>query len=81
VSFDEIVEKLYAVPCQYTVPHNIMGTPAITLPLAQHSSGLPIAVQLAGRPATEHILLQLSAALEEASPWRDRVPPLHVSRT
>ena len=80
VSIDDIVEKLYAVPCQYSVPHNIMGTPAVSVPLAQHSNGLPIGVQLASRPATEHILLQLAAALEGARPWRDRIPALHVSR-
>ena len=51
-----------------------------TLPLAQHSSGLPIGVQLAGRPATEHTLLQLATALEARMPWIDRTPPLHVSR-
>jgi amidase len=73
-------EALFKVPCQYTIPHNIMGTPALSLPLAMHSSGLPIGVQLAGRPADEHLLLQLASALEEAMPWRGRVPPLHVSR-
>lgn len=81
VTITDIVETIYAVPCQYTVPHNIMGTPAISLPLAMHSGGLPIGVQFAGRPATEHVLLQLAAALEEALPWDRRVPPLHVSRT
>lgn len=80
VSIEEIVEKLYAVPCQFTVPHNIMGTPAINVPLAQHSNGLPIGVQLASRPATEHIVLQLAAALEVARPWIGRVPSLHVSK-
>jgi amidase len=67
-------------PVQYTFPHNVMGTPAISLPLAMHASGLPIGVQLGGRPATEHVLLQLATVLEAAMPWRDRVPPLHVSR-
>ena len=79
VTMENIVETLFAVPCQYTVPHNIMGTPAISVPLYQHSGGLPIGVQLAGKPATEHLLLQLAAALEEALPWTSRVPPLHVS--
>ena len=58
-----------------------MGTPAISLPLAMHSNGLPIGVQLGANPAEEHILLQLSALLEQEMPWKDRVPPLHVTRS
>ena len=65
---------------QFCFPHNIMGTPAISLPLAMHSSGLPIGVQLGARPAQEHLLLQLAAMLEQEMPWKDRVAPLHVSR-
>jgi amidase len=67
-------------PVQFAFPHNVMGTPAISLPLAMHSSGLPIGVQLGGRPAEDHVVLQLAAALETALPWRGRVPPLHVTR-
>ncbi len=74
------IEEMFAVPCQFTIPHNLMGTPAISLPLAMHSNGLPIGVQLAGRPAEEHVILQVASALEEAMAWADRIPPLHVSR-
>jgi amidase len=80
VTASNIVEQLFAVPCQFTLPHNLMGTPALSLPLAMHSSGVPIGVQLAGRPAEEHLLLQVAAALEDAMPWAARVPPLHVSK-
>src|SRR5215831_17849384 len=80
VRFDEIAEKVYRGTCQFTLPYNIMGTPAISLPLAMHSSGLPVGVQLGTRPSGEHVILQLAAALEQALPWKDRVPPLHVSR-
>jgi amidase len=45
-----------------------------------HSNGLPIGVQLGGRPAEEHVLLQLSAILEQEIPWKDRIPPLHAGR-
>ena len=72
-------DELFKVPCQFTIPHNIMGTPALSLPLAMHSSGVPIGVQIAGRPAGEHLLLQLANALEQAMPWRDRLPANHVS--
>lgn len=67
-------------PCQFTIPHNIMGTPAMSLPLGMHSTGMPIGVQVAAKPAEEHVVLQVAAALEQAMPWQGRVPPLHVSR-
>ena len=67
-------------PVQFCFPYNVAGQPAISLPLAWHSSGLPIGVQLGARPAEEHVLIQLAAALEEARPWRHKVPPLHASR-
>ncbi len=80
VTMDNLVEEILAVPAQFTVPHNILGTPALTLPLAMHSTGLPIGIQLGAPHAQEHVLLQLGAALEAAMPWADRVPELHVGR-
>jgi amidase len=80
VSAANIVEELFAIPCQFTVPHNIMGTPAMSLPLAMHSTGVPIGVQLAAKPAEEHLLLQLATALEQSMPWASRMPSLHVSK-
>jgi amidase len=63
---------------QFCYPHNVLGSPAISLPLAMHSSGLPIGVQFGGRPAEEHLVLQLAAALEREIPWKDRVAPLSL---
>ncbi len=80
LSIDELPEATMRPVCQYVLPHNIMGTPALSLPLAMHRSGLPIGVQIAAGPANEHLLLQLAVRLEEAMPWKDRLPPLHVSR-
>jgi amidase len=79
VTMDDLAEKIFRGPCQFTLPHNISGTPAISLPLAMHSSGLPIGIQIGARPANEHIVLQLATRLEEAMPWASRMPPLHVS--
>ena len=80
VGAHNMIDELFAPPCQYTLPHNIMGTPAISLPLAMHSTGVPIGVQIAAKPAAEHLVLQLASVLEQAMPWRQRVPALHVSR-
>jgi amidase len=65
---------------QFLVAYNVTGQPALSLPLGRHSSGLPIGVQLAARPAEDHLLIQLGAALEEAMPWHGRKPEIHVSR-
>ena len=67
-------------PCQFMIAYNVTGQPALSLPLGQHSNGLPIGVQLGARHSEEHRLIQLGAALEQAMSWRDRVPPLHVTR-
>jgi amidase len=60
----------------YTAIFNTSGQPAVTLPLYQGDDGLPVGVQLAGRPADEATLLSLSAQLEAAAPWAERRPAL-----
>lgn len=60
----------------FTSLFNVSGQPAISLPLHMSSEGLPIGMQLVGRPADEVTLLALSAQLQQAAPWRERVPPL-----
>ena len=52
-------------PCQYLVLYNATGQPAISLPLAEGSNGLPIGVHTAPDPGEEHILIALAAALEQ----------------
>lgn len=66
--------------CQYMVWANVCGAPAISLPLAQHSNGLPIGVQLGAKPGHEEHLISLGAELELAMPWADRLPPSHLTR-
>ena len=60
----------------FTPLTNITGQPAITLPLSQRDDGLPIGVQLMGRPTDEATLLALGAQLEAARPWAGRRPAL-----
>ena len=79
VAFEDIAAQVLAPVCQYTLPHNVMGTPSMSLPLAVHSNGLPIGVQFSAAPAREDLLLQLATVLEQALPWAGRRPPLHVA--
>ena len=67
-------------PAQFMLLYNLTGQPAISLPLGMHSNGLPIGVQIGARAGEDHLLITLGALLEQAMPWRDRLPPIHVSR-
>jgi amidase len=62
------------------VPFNVLwnstGQPAASVPAGFSSDGLPLAVQLVGRPDAEATLLSLSAQLEAARPWAQRRPPV-----
>jgi len=59
---------------------NVTGQPAISLPLGQSKSGLPVGVQFIARFGEEATLIRLASYLEQAMPWRDRIPPVHVGR-
>jgi amidase len=60
----------------YTVPWNFTGQPAAAVPVGLSAAGLPLAVQLVGRPDDEGTILSLAAQLEGARPWADRRPPV-----
>jgi amidase len=60
----------------FTAICNVTGQPAMSLPLYQGDDGLPLAVQLIGRPAREDVLLSVARQLEEAVPWGGRTAPL-----
>jgi amidase len=63
----------------YTAIFNVTGQPAVSVPLFHGEDGLPLGVQLAGRPAGEGELLALAAQLEAAAPWADRRPAQSAS--
>ncbi len=52
---------------------NVTGQPAISLPYSV-TDGLPVAIQLIGRPAGEAALLRLASQFEASRPWADRLP-------
>jgi amidase len=59
-----------------TQPFNVAGLPAASIPLGWSDDGLPIGLQFAAKMGEEGLLLRLAAQIEQARPWKDRVPPL-----
>ncbi len=57
-------------------PFNVTGGPALTLCNGFSDSGLPLALQVVGRPFDEATVLRVADAYEKATPWRDRRPDL-----
>ena len=54
---------------------NVTGLPAIALPVHVTEAGLPMGVQLIGRPGGEDVLLAIGAQLERRLHWDQRHPP------
>jgi len=64
----------------FTNLFNATGLPAISLPLCQSSAGLPIGIQFAAGFGKEDLLIRVAGDFEEALPWVDRLPPVHVGQ-
>jgi len=67
-----------AVPLltQYTRPFNITGYPAVTVPCGFSEDGLPMGMQIAGRPFEEITVLKAAYAYQQATEWHKRRPPV-----
>jgi amidase len=60
----------------YCGPWNHLCNPAMSVPAGFAPAGMPLAVQIVGRPGAESTLLSLAAQLEAERPWADKRPPL-----
>jgi amidase len=61
-------------PAPFTATFNVSGNPAVSLPLGQTKSGLPIGTQFIARHNGEELLLAFAASLERAAPWQRCAP-------
>jgi aspartyl-tRNA(Asn)/glutamyl-tRNA(Gln) amidotransferase subunit A len=66
---------LFAAP-NFTMPFNVSGYPAISVCSGFGDGGLPVAIQLVGKPFDEPTLFRIADAFEKATAFRDRRPAL-----
>ena len=55
-----------------------MGAPAMALPCGFSKSGLPLGMQIVGRPFGEETILRVGHAYEQATDWHKRRPELPI---
>lgn len=63
----------------FTIPVNLAGLPGMSVPCGFDKEGLPIGVQLIGRPWDEETLFRLAAAYEAATDWHRARPTLETA--
>jgi aspartyl-tRNA(Asn)/glutamyl-tRNA(Gln) amidotransferase subunit A len=73
---NQSVENIRAAWYPYTMPFNLTGNPAVSLPCGFDAAGMPLAIQLIARPGEDERLLRVAALFERTSPWADRIPTI-----
>jgi aspartyl-tRNA(Asn)/glutamyl-tRNA(Gln) amidotransferase subunit A len=75
---NQSIENIRASWYPYTMPFNLTGNPAISLPCGFDAAGMPLAIQLVVRPGEDAALLRVAAAFEQAQPWAQVRPPVEL---
>jgi aspartyl-tRNA(Asn)/glutamyl-tRNA(Gln) amidotransferase subunit A len=76
---DSLMEKVFGTI--FTPYWDAVGNPALVVPMGFTESGLPLSLQIAGRPFDEPALLKVGDAYQSVTDWHRRVPPIVTDTT
>ncbi|GGM14766.1 amidase [Streptomyces fumigatiscleroticus] len=76
---DGTVESVSDAYVRLSAPANITGVPALSLPVGHDRAGMPIGMQLLGRPLGEAVVLRVGDAYERSQPVRTPVSPVDAT--
>ena len=71
-SYSESIMNSYV---RLSCPANLTGLPALSIPCGLDAQGLPLGLQIIGRPFDEATVLQVGTAFEKATAWHQMRPP------
>jgi aspartyl-tRNA(Asn)/glutamyl-tRNA(Gln) amidotransferase subunit A len=74
-SAEEVMDGLTG-SVRLTAPFSHAGTPALSVPCGMTADGLPIGLQVVGKPFDEATVLRVGSAFEAATPWHQARPPI-----
>jgi len=75
-SFDMVLTPDFPFARSNMAPFNMTGLPALAVPCGFTTAGLPLSLQIAGRPFDEATVLRVGHAYEQATDWHRRRPPV-----
>jgi aspartyl-tRNA(Asn)/glutamyl-tRNA(Gln) amidotransferase subunit A len=75
-SFETVLTPDFPFARSNMAPFNMAGLPALALPCGFTASGLPLSLQIAGRPFDEATVLRVGHSYEQATDWHRRRPPI-----
>jgi aspartyl-tRNA(Asn)/glutamyl-tRNA(Gln) amidotransferase subunit A len=76
VSWGNETEAVPSALTRFTRIYNLAGIPSLSIPCGFSAAGLPIGLQIAGRPFDEKTVLRVGCAYEMNTSWKDRLPLL-----
>jgi aspartyl-tRNA(Asn)/glutamyl-tRNA(Gln) amidotransferase subunit A len=69
-------ESVFGVSARFCAPFNISGLPAASVPCGLSTEGLPIGLQVIGKPFDEATVLKVADAYERSTPWHQEYPTI-----
>ena len=71
-------ESVFGVSARFCAPFNISGLPAISVPCGFSPEGMPIGLQIVGKPFDEETVLRIADTFERSTQWHLKYPPIAV---
>jgi aspartyl-tRNA(Asn)/glutamyl-tRNA(Gln) amidotransferase subunit A len=80
-AFSDIDPNTFPNLRMQTIPFNVTGNPAMSIPTGFSASGLPLSMQIVGRAFDEPTVFGIGAAFEAATKLHERRPSFEIARS